>query len=368
MNGSELSNNLRQSWRQLWLGICIDGWRKFFALLLGFICWYYIHSSFREKDNEWRTLTNVPVTLREHPEFYLPRQENLSVDLKIAVESSARRGSIDPDDFRLEINPARLPLTALEESNYLQQPYKVILNVDEHIKQKPPGEKVLRFDPQAVDIYFDRRLQVQKKIYVSIQGRLQEGFDYHYALSQDTVTVEGPASELAGLLVIYSEPLLLNDSMQHDFSTRLGITSPDSSKFNIFPDNVEVTVSIEDKKSIISQKFPAVKLSLLYPSRSHLRLSSPLPDSVEVILRGQREAMNALKVEQLSAFLDLTPLTAPGTYNDLPVQFIGMAPEVKPFFIKPDKFAVTLTLDANAGAEPAAPANRAEEAAGSNGN
>ena len=368
MNWLELRNNLQQFCRQLWLSICADGWRKFFALLLGFICWYYIHCSFREKDNEWRTLANIPVTLREHSDFYLPRQENLSVDLKIAVESSARRGGVNLDDFRLEINPARLPLTSLEESNYLQRPYKVILNADEHIKQKPAGVKVLRFEPQAVEIYFDRRMQVQKRVYVPVQGRLQEGFDYRYTLSQDTVTVEGPASELAGLPVIYSDSLLLNDSMQHDFSTRLAITSPDSSKFNVFPDNLEVKVTIEDKKSIISQKFPSVKLSLLYPIRGHLRLSSQLPDSVEVILRGQREAMSTIKVEQLNAFLDLTRFTVPGTYDNLPVQFIGLAPGVKPFFIKPDKFAVTLDLEENTGAAPVAPVNRAAEGAGGNGN
>lgn len=367
MSWSNFSHKLRYYFQPIWLSICTDIWRKSFALLLGFICWYYIYIGFREKNNEWRTFAIVPVSLQKHPEFYLPRQENLTVELKIEVESSARKGSIAPDDFLIEINPARLKLTSLEDSNFLRRPYKVTLNVDEHIKQKPPGVKVLRFDPPEVEIYFDRRLQVQKKVYVTIQGRLREGFDYRYELSQDTVTVEGPASELANLLVIYSAPLLLNETMQHDFSTKLGVASPDSSKFNVFPDTVEVKVNIEDKKSVISQKFAAVKLALLFPSRSHLRVTNQLPDSVEVILRGQRELMNAIKPEQFTAFLDLTHLTTPGTYDELAVQFVGLPAEIKPFFIKPDKFIVTLAARMPAGGSSDA-AKASTDIPGNNGN
>lgn len=344
MNWSTLKSKSQRFGQQLWGWLRNDIWRKVFALLLGTICWFYIDNMYvRQKSLQWESIEEVKINLRSSPKIFIPDQPAPKVRLKISVNFSARSQRFTPGDFRLEINPLKLPSTGDSERRSLQQPCRVVLNDQEHVLRKPAGVTILGFDPPEVEIFFDTREILQKNVHVPLQGTLKKGLRQKLVITPETISVSGPMSTIFPLLVIETEPLLLNEAMQHDFTTKLKVFNPDSRQVVIFPETVEVRVSIQDTQSYSRQKFAPIPLGILTRPDSGLYLTSKLPVSVEAILHGQIAFLEAVEPAKLMAILDLTAFNQPGTYH-APVQIIGMAGDLKAEYVNPSACMLTLSL------------------------
>ncbi len=327
---------------QSWLRY--DIWRKVFALLLGTACWFYIDNMYvRHKSRQWDTIEEVKVYLRGSPKIFIPEQSTTKVRLKISVNFSARAQRFSAGDFRLEIDPLKLPPPGGSWRPSLQQPCRVIMTDQDHVLRKPAGVTILGFDPPEVEIYFDTRDILQKNVHVPVQGSLKKGLRQKVSVHPETISVSGPLSTINPLLIIETEPLLLNDTMQHDFSTSLKVFNPDSRQLEIYPDMVEVRVRIEDTQSYSRQKFAPVPLGILIRPDSGLQMTSKLPANVETILHGQIGSLEAVERGRLKAILDLTSFSQPGTYH-VPVQMIGMPGDLKAEYVNPSACMLTLNL------------------------
>jgi YbbR domain-containing protein len=354
MNWSECKTKFISYARRLHAWVRFDIWRKVVALLLGSICWLYINNMHvRHKSQQWDTVEEVKVNLRGSPKIFVPEQSIPTVRLKISVNFSARSRRFNSGDFFLEIDPARLPLPDRSLRPSLQQPCRVLLTDQDHVLRKPAGVTILGFDPPELDIYYDTRDILQKNVHVPIQGGLKRGFRQKVTVSPESISVGGPLSMISPLLVIETEPLLLNETMLHDFSTTLKVFNPDSRILEVYPETVEVRVGIEDTQSYARQKFSAVPLCVLLRSDTALRVASGLPLSVESILHGQISLLEAVERTRLKAILDLAAFNQPGTYQ-VPVQIIGMPGDLKAEYVNPSACMVTLNLLTPAPVDPPA--------------
>lgn len=344
MNWSAFKIKTSDFAQHFWDSLRNDIWRKVFALLLGTACWLYINNMYvRHKSRQWDTVEEVKVNLRASPKIFIPEQVAPKVRLKISVNFSARSQRFTAGDFRLEVDPVKLPLEGGVQRRSLQQPCRVNLNDQEHVLRKPAGVTILGFDPPEVEIFFDRRDILQKNVHVPLQGNLKKGLRQKLSVTPETISVSGPLSVISPLLVIETEPLLLNETMQHDFSTKLKVYNPDSRMLEIYPDSVDVRVTVEDTQSYSRQKFAPVPLGMLIRPDSGLHLSSKLPGNVETILHGQISSLEAVEQSRLKAILDLTSFSQPGTYH-VPVQIIGMPGDLKAEYINPSACMLTLGL------------------------
>jgi YbbR domain-containing protein len=344
MSWSSFKTKISLFAQHAWDSIRHDIWRKVFALLLATICWLYINNMHvRHKSRQWDTIEEVKVDLRGSPKVFIPEQLTPKVRLKISVNFSARSKRFTAGDFRLEVDPLKLPLDGGVQRRSLRFPYRVTLTDKEHVLRKPAGVSILGFDPPEVPIYFDTRDILQKNVHVPLQGALKKGLRQKLTVTPETISVTGPLSIIDPLLVIETEPLLLNETMQHDFSTKLKVFNPDSRMLEIYPDSVEVRVSIEDTQSYSRQKFSPVPLGILIRPDSGLQMTSKLPAHVASILHGQISSLEAVERNRLKAILDLTTFSQPGTYH-VPVQIIGMPGDLKAEYINPSACMVTLGL------------------------
>ncbi len=345
MTWFDLKSKIVFQLQQLHAWLRNDIWRKVLALLLGVACWFYIDKMYvRHKSQQWDSVEDVKINLRGSPKIFIPEQSISKVRLKISVNFSARSQRFTSGDFRLEIDPAKLP--SPDSSSWrpsLQQPNRVVLSDQEHVLRKPAGVTILGFDPPDVEIYYDTRDIVQKNVHVPIQGGLKKGYRQKLIVNPGTISVSGPLSMINPLMLIETEPLLLNETMRHDFSTTLKVFNPNSGVFEIFPKTVDVRVDIEDTQSYSQQKFAPVPLALLIRPDSGLQISSKLPLSVEAILHGQISSLEAIDRKLLKGILDLTPFNQPGTYN-VSVQMIGMPADLKAEYINPSACRLTLSL------------------------
>ncbi len=348
-------NNRRMNWSAFqlkcshyamlfWDGLRNDIWRKVFALLLGTACWFYIDNMYvRHKSLQWDTVEEVKVNLRSSPKIFIPEQATTKVRLKLSVNFSARAQRFTAGDFRLEIDPLKLPVDDSGQRRSLQQPRRVVLNDQEHVLRKPAGVTILGFDPPEIEIFYDTRDILQKNVHVPVQGNLKKGLRLKMTVTPETISVGGPLSAISSLPFIETEALLLNESMQHDFSTNLKVFNPDSRMLEIFPDYVEVRIGIEDTQSYSRQKFAPVPLGILTRADSGLLVTSNLPSTVETILHGQISSLEAVDSSRLKAILDLTAYNQPGTYHAA-VQIIGMPGDLKAEYINPSACMLTLSL------------------------
>jgi hypothetical protein len=345
MTWFSLKSKVISQLRQLYAWLRNDMWRKVLALLLGIACWFYIDKMHvRYKSQQWDSIEDVKINLRGSPKIFIPEQSLPKVRLKISVNFSARSQRFTAGDFRLEIDPSKLP--SPDSSSWrpsLQQPSRVVLSNQEHVLRKPAGVSILGFDPPDVEIYYDTRDILQKNVHVPIQGGLKKGYRQKLTVNPVTISVSGPLSMINPLMVIETEPLLLNEKKLNDFSTTLKVFNPDSRVLEVYPKTVEVRVSIEDTQSYSRQKFAPVPLGILIRPDSGLQISSKLPSSVEAILHGQISSLEAIDRNLLKAILDLTSFNQPGIYH-VPVQMIGMPGDLKAEYINPSTFSLTLSL------------------------
>lgn len=330
--------------RSFYAWVRFDIWRKAIALLLGTICWFLVSDIYvRGKSQQWDTVEEVKVNLRDNHKIFIPRQEIPPVRLKISVNFLARSQRFSASDFLLEIDPSLSSLADHALPPSLQHPCHIVLNDKAHVSRKPAGVTILGFEPPEIEIYYEARSMVQKLVHVPVQGRLKRGLQQEVTVNPESISVSGPLSTMNRLLVIDTEPLLLDEQMINTFSTTLKVFNPNSQLLEIFPKTVEVKVNIKDMQNYTRQKFSSIPLCFLLRSDSSLRVTSDLPLSVESILHGQLGLLEAVEKTKLKAILDLSSFNQPGTYQ-VPVQIIGLPGDLKAEYINPSACPVKLIL------------------------
>ena len=125
----------------------------------------------RHKSRQWDTIEEVKVDLRGSPKVFIPEQLTPKVRLKISVNFSARSKRFTAGDFRLEVDPLKLPLDGGVQRRSLRFPYRVTLTDKEHVLRKPAGVSILGFDPPEVPFTLTR--DILQKMCMFLQGALK---------------------------------------------------------------------------------------------------------------------------------------------------------------------------------------------------
>ncbi len=196
----------------------------------------------------------------------------------------------------------------------------------------PRGVTVTRITPPVIQLRLEPVLQRAVPVTVRFATNLPTG----YRVSETTiepamVSVQGPADDVRRMLAAATVPVVVEDS--RGVIKRKVRLSADGKPLSFSPDQVEVTIKIEEEE--ITREFSRLDVR----GRENTGEYSVSPRSVYLRLAGPKRVLGALEVGSQQVYLDLKGLEA-GEHS-LPLIF-ALPPEVKVIEHKPQRFKVRI--------------------------
>jgi len=178
------------------------------------------------------------------------------------------------------------------------------------------------FDPPRVHLVVDRRLRREISVVPHLIGELPDGFHlYHTRLRPDTVQIEGPASEVAEIERLTTDPIVLNNHREA-FTERVGAVTDRPGVIIVDPTLLEARVIVDADPEPFELEVP-----LQFPGFDGAVEISP--GSVRVKLHGPGSLLQRLTPGQVRASVDVTELEPGGPVQRLPVmtQLANLLPD-----------------------------------------
>lgn len=169
----------------------------------------------------------------------------------------------------------------------------------------------IRPDPMEITVALEQKVVREFEIVPNLEGAPETGYELtRLFLSPETVTLEGPRSSIDRLSSISTQSVSLTGRSE-SFQTRVRLQTLDPLVRIRGADAVELHAVIEE--SVEVRTYPGVDLIVL-GLRPELTLVSPLPDGT-VTIQGTLGFFETLRSEQMRLTVDLSHITAPGTYT-----------------------------------------------------
>lgn len=319
--------------------LCRDSWRKACALLLAVFCWGIIFQQVTPANRQWDVVNNIPVTLRESADIYVPKQILPTVRIKIAINYSYKDRHFTPKEFLLQVDPKKIPLNISDGKMPISN-YTVTLTED-HILKKPDGISILKFDPPTVSFQLDPIIQAQKDVSVPVQGEVRDGYAYSLHPIPSQVTLHGPSFLVHQLESIKTKPIFLFPANSHDFMASVKVLTSDNPALKVFPDKIKVQVKLENTKKFTTQKYDNIPLRVLFSQISPLTLKTTLPQSIQLILQGRKDILKQLSTQLPQAYVDLSSYIIPGNYK-VKIQLTELPNGISVQYISPIELNIAL--------------------------
>ncbi len=174
------------------------------------------------------------------------------------------------------------------------------------------GVQVIKVRPGVVAVNFDR--EIEKQVGVAqpetagkpLLGKAEVDFE------PKVVTIRGPQSKLVDLKILRTEPIDVDGAVD-SFDRRLKIlTQGEAGVWEVEPSEVIVHVNIVTEA--ISKEWKDMKVLAMLDAQcgKDFAFSPPL---VSVSLLGSPRAVNRIKAEDISVFVDCVDLSEPGTHK-----------------------------------------------------
>jgi YbbR domain-containing protein len=178
----------------------------------------------------------------------------------------------------------------------------------------PFGVEVVQVMPSAIAMAFERSASKQVAVVPAVDGRPAPGYVIGAKTADPrTVEVVGPESAVKGVTEVLTEPVSVAGARQHvTQSVILGLL--DSSLRLKNARSATVTVQIVPAPLERVLRMRPVHLRGLGP---HLEAQA-VPATVDVAVRGAREALNRVEADDIVLYIDLTGLGV-GLYSGLNV-------------------------------------------------
>jgi len=200
----------------------------------------------------------------------------------------------------------------------------------------PRGVTVARITPPVIHLRLEPVAKRTLPVSVRVSGKPQAGYRIAETQAQpENVSVRGPADEVRRLTMIETVPVDVEES-------RAGIkrkvrVSNDGKPLSIFPDQVEVAITIVEEQA--SRVFDAIEVH----AKNHQGGYNVTPRSVHLRVVGPKSAVDKLSLTSQEVYLDLKGLEA-GEHL-VPLEVI-LPPEVELVEQKPQRFRVRISKPA----------------------
>jgi YbbR domain-containing protein len=199
----------------------------------------------------------------------------------------------------------------------------------------PVGIEVVDVKPGSVPLKFEKQVSRPVPVLPPIEGEPAPGFLAGEATVEPaTVEVSGPESAMKRLKEVTTEPVSVS-GLRSKVRQEVTIGLPDGSLRLASPGTVMVTVPIQQRA--VDRLFTAVPVRVRNagPGVS----TQTVPAVVVVAVRGPKDAVEALRLVQVSASVDLAGL-GPGRYNR-PVR-IDLAQDIVAIRTEPATVQITI--------------------------
>jgi YbbR domain-containing protein len=200
----------------------------------------------------------------------------------------------------------------------------------------PRGVTIARITPPVIHL----RLEPVSKRTLPVSVRLSGKPTAGYRVAQATplpanVSVQGPAEEVRRLAVIETVAVDVEE-MRGAFKRRVRLSN-DGKPLSISPDQVEVTVAIEQEQAI--RTFERIEVY----AKDFGGVYQVVPPSVSLRIAGPKMAVEKLKLTSDQVYLNLKGLSV-GEHN-VPLE-LDLPAEVKVLEQRPQRFRVRITKPA----------------------
>lgn len=273
---------------------------KVVALLLGVVTWYAI----REEISFEKEVTRIPIDILVDEGWAVLNMEPREATVRFqGPESSV--WNLNRDNVRIQVD-----ITGRTD----EQPLYVDLD-PAHV-QTPGGVRTVDIRPPLISLSVDQVGETNLPVRADMKDNLPEGFEVEAVVCRPaTVTLHGPRQRLAQVEAIFTAPIDLAGRMgSFDLQEVLNVPG-DNWEGWVDPSIVTVEVTVEERAA--TRAFENVPIRVLAGSGRQVEVGL-LPDTVQVVLAGRAERLDALDPAAVFAYVDCEGLDAGGSY-DLPV-------------------------------------------------
>jgi len=270
---------------------------KALSLAIAVILWYGV-----SRDSVVERSIRVPVEFQNTPEgLQIVGDAPGSVDVRVRGASSLL-SRIEPGDI--------VAVLDMQTARPGQRMFHVL--TDE--VRAPAGMEITQVNPPTITVQFERTGARTVRVVPSVDGRPAQGFVIEGISSDpDLVEVVGPESRLELLDQAITEPVVVSNATA-PVTDRVTVGVEDGMLRLRTPTTALVTVDVRPQP--IERALGGVRVQ--FRNVAIGRAARTRPDTVTVILRGQREYLARVSAADVSVYVDLASL-GPGRYA-LPVK------------------------------------------------
>ena len=200
----------------------------------------------------------------------------------------------------------------------------------------PRGVTVARITPPVIHLRLEPVAKRTLPVSVRLSGKPTSGYRIaQIAVRPEGVAVQGPAEEVRRLASIETVPVDIEDG-RGAIKRRVRLSN-DGKPLSIVPDQVEVTITIEEEQA--SRVFERIEVH----AKDFKGVYNVTPQSVYLRVTGPKIAVEKLKLTSEEVYLNLHGLT-PGEHQ-LPLE-VSLPAEIQVVEQKPQRFRVRITKSA----------------------
>ena len=201
----------------------------------------------------------------------------------------------------------------------------------------PRGVTVARITPPVVHLRLDPVMRRNLPVNVKLAGKPSAGYRIAHATAQPVnVSVSGPAEEVRRLVAVETLPIDIEEG--RGVIKRKVRLSADGKPLSFLPDQVEITVTVEEEES--SRDFTAVSVR----AKDFTGLYTVSPQTVSLRLTGAKSLLDKLELKGDEVYLNLKGLPV-GEHN-LPLM-VELPPGVRVVEQKPQRVKVRISKPGN---------------------
>jgi YbbR domain-containing protein len=274
--------------------------RKVVAVVFAALVWWSVSNKLGTEE----TIEGVQVNVS------LPKEYALSEDPeKVTVRIRARAAVIKrlyTSDITVEV--------AFDEAAFSEAKGNTLSANLKPSSVKCPGRiTVLEVQPAKIAIKFDRLKTQTVEVRPTITGKPPRG----YAVGKVTanpadVILAGPERHVRNIRMIGTRPIVLDETTIDAFDSLVEVQKPFPSA-TVSPS--EILVQVEVVEEYEQRTFRAIPIRVLEQAgRESFDVRLVNVPHVEITVGGPKDAVNALKANQIKAFVDVSIFENPGAY------------------------------------------------------
>lgn len=200
----------------------------------------------------------------------------------------------------------------------------------------PPGVSVIQVFPASLRLTYAKRFEKRVPVEARLMGESRKGLSVFTPLRLDPghVRIRGPETRVNTIDVVHTEPI---DIASLEVGThRLDVPLEPLPEFVSYLDDTTTSVEIEIVPEVRERRLRRLSVAIVGAS-ARVR-----PAKVNVILRGQPQALDAIEFEDIIPYVDVSGVSlAKGGAQAVPVKVRGVPLGVRVLAVEPPDVLVS---------------------------